>query len=381
MKKRFLGLLLALILAVALFPTAAGAIDISDPSVFVPQQGRSTCTLASVTMLLRRKAVLDGDANWASITESAVKKVAWTGGLAWNFTYNGVHISVMRSSSGWAGSSLDSKRKALIDLLAAHPEGIVAYCTSQPHAVLLTDYDANSGTFYCCDPAPYYFAGRTPLVNSSIRGGSQDAILGRIKQLWYADSGLSKGAGTASWANTSTDTEEALAADDASASTISTATSVSTATAISTVAPVPVARDASQTIRVDGQEVELQMYALTDEGGNDVNYVKLRDLAQALNGSEAQFNVAYDGEVALTTRTPYLAEADSASPFQGDQPYTTPETETLVDGVATQLTAIQLTDQQGGGYLYYNLRDLGQVLGYGVDWDPQTGICLNTTQD
>lgn len=364
MKKRLLAALLLLALTAGLCPTVAGAIDINDPSVFVQQQGRSTCTLASVTMLLRRKALVDADAGWWNITESAVRKVAWSGGLAWNFTYNGVKVSVLRKSSGWAGSGLESKRQALIDLLAAHPEGIVAYNTAQPHAVLLTDYDATTGLFYCCDPAPYYFTGRVPLTQSSLKGGSQDGILQNITQLWYVSSGLSSGAGTDPWpailSAVSSPAQEAEPVQE-------------------TEPELPLARNASQEVTVDGQSVALEMYALADDQGNDVNYVKLRDLAQVLNGSAAQFDVGYDGGVTLTTQTPYNAAQDSAeTPFQGDQPYTTPLALTAVDGAATQLDAIQLTDGQGGGHTYYNLRDLGQVLGYQVSWDAQAGIQVNT---
>ena len=366
MKKRLLGLCMALILALGVFPMTAGAVDLNDPSVFVQQQGSSTCTLASATMLLRRKAVLDADANWQNITQSAVRKVAWTKGLAWNFTYNGVHVSVMRRNSGWAGSSLASKRQALIDLLAAHPEGIVAYSTSTPHAVLLTDYDANTGVFYCCDPAPYYFRGRMPLADCYIYGSTQDAVLKNINQLWYVSSGVSNGAGT--------DTA-AIAAKKAAEEAAAAAAAAAKAEAEKPV----VAQAADKTVKIDGQSVQLKMCTITDDNGNAVNYVMLRDLARALTGTDAQFNVGYnDGKVLITTRIPYLTLGDAPVNFQGEQPYTTPETDTLVDNTSTQLDTIQLTNEQGG-YLYYNLRDLGDVLGYQVIWDAQSGIGLDTS--
>lgn len=369
MKKRLLSLFLTLILALGAFPTFAAAADINGSGVFAQQQGRSTCTLASTAMMLRRKAIVDADADWASITESSVRKVAWSGGLAWNFTYKGMHVSVMRRNSGWAGSSLASKRQALIDLLAAHPEGVVAYATSQPHAVLLTDYDANTGTFYCCDPAPYYCCGRTPLTNSSLRGGSQDGILKNINQLWYVASGVSSGAGTDA---------AAVAAKAAAEAAKAAAEAAAKAAEEPVVEEPPMAREATKTVQINDKSVQLNMYALTDENGNDVNYVMLRDLAQALVGTPAQFNVGYNGKVTLTTRIPYLSLDSADSPFSGDQPYTAPETETLVDDEPTKLDVIQLTDEQGGGYLFYNLRDLGDVLGYEVNWDARAGICLNT---
>ncbi|MCM1440644.1 MAG: hypothetical protein NC131_15815 [Roseburia sp.] len=47
----------------------------------------------------------------------------------------------------------------------------------------------------------------------------------------------------------------------------------------------------NQTITIDGKKVEFQMYSIKDEKGNDTNYVKIRDLALALKGTAAQFDV------------------------------------------------------------------------------------------
>lgn len=54
-------------------------------------------------------------------------------------------------------------------------------------------------------------------------------------------------------------------------------------------APMALARE--QSITVDGKKITFQTYALKDEKGNETNYVKLRDVASALNGTSAQFHV------------------------------------------------------------------------------------------
>ena len=40
-------------------------------------------------------------------------------------------------------------------------------------------------------------------------------------------------------------------------------------------------------VTVDGKAAEFQMYALVDANGNGTNYIKLRDMAQVLNGTKA----------------------------------------------------------------------------------------------
>lgn len=42
------------------------------------------------------------------------------------------------------------------------------------------------------------------------------------------------------------------------------------------------------------------------------------------------------------------------------------------------LDSITLTDDNGGGYTYYKLRDLGTALGFEVDWTSETGITVDT---
>lgn len=126
---------------------AATFADITADNVFLKQKTAETCTACAAAMMLRRAAILRGDSNWKSITESSVKSVAWADGLFWDFTYskfNVVHGNLTGSAS--------SKKSKLINLLKEHPEGIVLYYSggSKQHAVLLTHYE--DGVFYCSDP-------------------------------------------------------------------------------------------------------------------------------------------------------------------------------------------------------------------------------------
>lgn len=139
------------------FADAATFDDINQSNVFLNQQGRSTCTLVSSAMMMRRAAILQGNDNWSSITESSLKGSAWaTGaGLKWSFSYAGISVGSAKLPTGAANKNI------LINLLSQHPEGIVLHYSGAPHAVLLTDY--TDGVFYCSDPLPSRPTERIPL--------------------------------------------------------------------------------------------------------------------------------------------------------------------------------------------------------------------------
>ena len=145
------------------------------------------------------------------------------------------------------------------------------------------------------------------------------------------------------------------------------------------VTPAATAYMREQAITVDGKQIKFQTYALKDEKGNETNYVKLRDVASALNGTSAQFNVGWNGSVNIETGKAYVPNgSEMSTPFAGDRVYTQAATPTNVNGAASGLAAIVLTDDKGAGYTYYKLRDLGDALGFKVDWTAADGITVDT---
>ncbi len=139
------------------------------------------------------------------------------------------------------------------------------------------------------------------------------------------------------------------------------------------------AHPSTQVVEIDGNKVTFEMYALLNEDGNPTNYIKVRDLALALNGTAAQFEVDWNGAVNLVSGTPYTANgSENNTPFSDEREYTLPANPTNVNGEASDLTAIFLTDDNGGGYTYYQLRDLGKKLGFNVGWDSERGIFAET---
>lgn len=142
----------------------------------------------------------------------------------------------------------------------------------------------------------------------------------------------------------------------------------------------PIAYPSTQSVEIDGRKVELLCYALKDEKRNDTNYVQVRDLADALNGTAAQFEVGWEeGSVIITTQTAYTPNGtEGSTPYSGNQVYETVENVTRIDGEPAALAAFRLKDKTGGWYTYYPLRDLGKALGFRVDWSAEKGIFIET---
>lgn len=135
----------------------------------------------------------------------------------------------------------------------------------------------------------------------------------------------------------------------------------------------------TQNVLVDGAPVEFQCYALKDAEGNDTNYVKLRDVAQILNGTAAEFEVGWNGAVNIETGKPYTSNgSEMKTPFSGDRAYEAATAPTNVNGQTADLEAIVLKDDNGGAYTYYKLRDLGAALNFKVDWSAEKGIFIET---
>lgn len=159
MQKRLMSIILAVMLLAAMATTAGAATyeEINQDAVFVKQSQRGTCTLASTAMMLRRAAMLNGDENWAAITEASCRSAFWLAGrgLPYHFTYGTMTVDHARLPGGQAN------RQVLIDLLAEHPEGIMLHAACVPHGILLTEY--KDGQFYCADPSEFAGTGIIPI--------------------------------------------------------------------------------------------------------------------------------------------------------------------------------------------------------------------------
>jgi len=128
-------------------------------------------------------------------------------------------------------------------------------------------------------------------------------------------------------------------------------------------------------ILVDGEPTSFQAYNI---GGN--NFFMLRDLAYTLSGTSAQFDIGWDGfanSILITRGTTYTIVGGEMIINPNIQATTTtPTTSNIILAGVGQISP--------RGYLiesnnFFMLRDLGELLGFGVDWDEDTSTILIIT--
>lgn len=127
---------------------------------------------------------------------------------------------------------------------------------------------------------------------------------------------------------------------------------------------------------IDGEAATLGAFNI-----NDNNYFKLRDIALLFEevDSPCGFSVGYDpatATVSITSGGSYFREGGeylgTGLRVRACTPTTTP---ILVNGQPVQLTVYQIA-----GSNYFKLRDLGDLLGFGVDWDESSQTIILTTK-
>ena len=136
-----------------------------------------------------------------------------------------------------------------------------------------------------------------------------------------------------------------------------------------------VALPSSSAVLVNGTAVTFQAYNI---GGN--NYFKLRDLAQAINGTEKQFEIGYDSinrAIAVTSGEIYTPLGDelTTSDDTSNQQAVLSSAKVYIDGTEAALTAYNID-----GYNYFKLRDVAATIDFGVVYDEATrNIGIDTT--
>ena len=127
----------------------------------------------------------------------------------------------------------------------------------------------------------------------------------------------------------------------------------------------------SQKLTVDGKNVDCEKYNI---GGS--NYFKLRDLAQLLNGTGSQFEVGYNqatSTVSITTGEAYTPTGMELTTGVDNSSTAHPSSQTiLIDGAAHG----ELTVYNIGGNNFFQLRELGNILDFEVDYDSVSNTAI-----
>ncbi len=141
------------------------------------------------------------------------------------------------------------------------------------------------------------------------------------------------------------------------------------------------AKPVVQTITFNGAKVSFNTMYIEDAYGGGTNYVLLRDIADLVDGTAAQFNVGWDDKarlISVDTGSAYTTRngTEGQALFTTNQTYKLLESKVIVDGVPTKLQGVTFFDSIGA-YNYFKLRDLGDICGFVVDWKPNVGIIVD----
>ena len=127
----------------------------------------------------------------------------------------------------------------------------------------------------------------------------------------------------------------------------------------------------TQKVKLDGKDVVIYGYNI-----DGYNYFKLRDLAAVLKDTKAKFGVEYkDDVVTLTKGADYKVAESDQKEVKADSKGSVTNDKVLVGDKELTATAYKVDDSN-----YYKLRDLGEALDFGVDFDKEANAVLLTSE-
>ena len=127
----------------------------------------------------------------------------------------------------------------------------------------------------------------------------------------------------------------------------------------------------TQKVKLNGKDVVIYGYNI-----DGYNYFKLRDVAAVLKDTKAKFGVEYkDAVVTLTKASDYKVTESDQKEVKAMSKGMLTNDKVMVGDKALTATAYKIDDLN-----YYKLRDLGEALGFGVDYDKATNSVLLMTE-
>ncbi|NMW85173.1 hypothetical protein HKO22_05375 [Peptoniphilus sp. AGMB00490] len=130
------------------------------------------------------------------------------------------------------------------------------------------------------------------------------------------------------------------------------------------------AKVSSQSIVLDGKDTGIKGYNIEDN-----NYFKLRDVAALLDGKDAEFNVSYDEDrsaVMINSKSDYKKVEGDLTPLKdSDSEVKVSKHNVYVNGIRHSFSVYTID-----GYNYFKLRELGQTIGFDVNFDEKTNSVI-----
>ncbi|MCL1982217.1 MAG: hypothetical protein FWG53_03865 [Clostridiales bacterium] len=120
----------------------------------------------------------------------------------------------------------------------------------------------------------------------------------------------------------------------------------------------------NQPLTIDGELVEAEAYNI-----DGANYFKLRDMAALITGTDSQFNVTYEApNIVVTIGEEYEPIEGDLAKGEDKSASCVPSKQVLVvDGNKVDILVYNI-----GGNNYFQLRGLGDLIGFGVEYDDAT---------
>ncbi len=129
----------------------------------------------------------------------------------------------------------------------------------------------------------------------------------------------------------------------------------------------------SSEVYVNGSLADLDAFNISGS-----SYFRLRDLAAALSGTKAQFNVSWDENrkaVVLTSLCAYTPQSDKLPAYDMSSQTAAPSNARILwNGKEIFITAYNIS-----GNNYFKLRDIGQIFDFKVDWK-NSQVSIDTSQ-
>lgn len=134
------------------------------------------------------------------------------------------------------------------------------------------------------------------------------------------------------------------------------------------------ATNSNAKLLVDGEDVEVSGYTV-----NDSNYYKIRDIAMVLRTTAARFDVAWDeylSAITISKGVKYTIvggelSADNGAALNVEQN----SAPVYVDGEEKEVLSYNIN-----GNTYFKIRDIGDMVGFAVDWDGDAQAVIIRTE-